>query len=795
MSPIWSEGGQTELPADNTTASDGKSRLVIGCSTASVAANAAPLFHSPEADSRPLTLSVDRADPQPSAQPDWAMISPEGEALVYKGAAQQTAERWRLVHHGSVYGPIRLDTGHEITIGRSHSTTLRIDHPQVSGIHAVIRLREGRVSVKDLSTNGTFVDGLELGRNQVVEDVAHGSVISLVLATVAERTTGGIDNMLPFVTLERMPPPRLAASNARGGVPWSESAGMHTGDVRGVVVGQSPLARPAADADVPLSIAAPSPNADRAPPPSIALASAAVATAAPASAATATAAFAPAAATPAIAAALSAAPVAPAASAASAAVEATTAVEADFAQHIAQHQAGSPRPGKRKLLPSLAREMLPAVPLPTSPAQFVTPPDGEYGPSPRDLRSSNMRSRLRDWSEPSTTEEAEPFPLQRNLQRSLQRRPAAVAEARAAEAGGAGTVCLRHDGRDDAESRGGGSDSGRVAQLLENGAQRLRWGGGSADLSGGGEADHWLGGGGSGGGGPPATKQFRGTGRRAATGATAPSSPHEPSTQPSFTAAPASLALATELPPPSPPPPPQPAISVAELDASFEWDTEVAPAPRSNGAEAEAAPAPHSTFALPRRCRRVSWASDERLCDVRLFEAQSSDTDEEYEEWSARFRRERQTRAGARSSRKGHGGPLRAAEPCHGPMMVCGADDLRCLEGMDDEVGSPLEAVKALTPAAVHAVERTSHFTPPSVASISAHHAASLGSAVPSLSPPLTKPCPAALKLERARGASRLRAASASMSAAGKREPQSGGVTSSRGHLLYRRGINKLQGR
>ena len=56
------------------------------------------------------------------------------------------------------------------------------------------------MSVKDLSTNGTFVDGLELGRNQVVEDVPHGSVISLVLAaTLAERDAEGKDAVLPFL--------------------------------------------------------------------------------------------------------------------------------------------------------------------------------------------------------------------------------------------------------------------------------------------------------------------------------------------------------------------------------------------------------------------------------------------------------------------------------------------------------------------------------------------------------------------------------------------------------------------
>ena len=424
---------------------------------------------------------------------------------------------------------MRLDAGHEISIGRSRSSTLRIDHPQVSGIHAVIRLREGRVSVKDLSTNGTFVDGLELGRNQVVEDVPHGSVISLVLATLAERDAEGKDAVLPFLTVERMPAaskpldadtdaaastsrlqpqpqpqpqPDLDSRDRQPALPRSpsspppacmpESSGM-------VVVGHSPSplgSRPAAappstadDAVVPQQPAAdsaPTPPVAPAPAPAAAAAAAAVAAAAPTPSA-------PAAPTP-------------------PAVEGGVATAADLAPPLAPPRlparkagqadalpsstvegfqaAASPRPGKRKLLPSLAREMaemvpswremLPAVPSADSPApggaaQFVTPPDGEHGPSPRDSRSSNMRSRLRDWSEPSSEaslcSDAEPFPLQRNLQRSLQRKgtPAEEAHAEAEEAGGASR---RHDG--EAEGSGGVLPDGRrVSRLWRGDAQWL----------------------------------------------------------------------------------------------------------------------------------------------------------------------------------------------------------------------------------------------------------------------------------------------------------------------------------
>ena len=188
------EESRAPLSAMDTAANGGKTRSVIGSGTASFAGDVATLFGAPEA-----AYSLQhRTDPRPPSRLDG--VAGSSESSTSSGPAQET-ERWRLVHHGSTGAPLRLDPGHEITLGRSRSSTLRIDHPQVSGIHAVVRLREGRVSVKDLSTNGTFVDGLELGRNQVVEDVPHGSVISLVLATLAERDAEGKDAVLPLLEL------------------------------------------------------------------------------------------------------------------------------------------------------------------------------------------------------------------------------------------------------------------------------------------------------------------------------------------------------------------------------------------------------------------------------------------------------------------------------------------------------------------------------------------------------------------------------------------------------------------
>ena len=809
----------------DTTANGGKTRSVIGSGTASFAGDAATLFGSPDAD-----YPQHRAEPQPPSRPEGGTSSCEAESSTSGGAAQET-ERFRLVHHGSTCAPVRLDAGHEITIGRSRSSTLRIDHPQVSGIHAVIRLREGRVSVKDLSTNGTFVDGLELGRNQVVEDVPHGSVISLVLATLAERAAEGSDAVLPFLTVERMPaaskPLDADAASASASASTSHQAPLQPQpqpqpqpdlDSRDrqptlarspssplpacmpeasdmIVVGQSPsplgsrpIAAPPTTAD---AIAPQHPAADSAPTPPVAPAPvAAAAAAAPAAAAPAPASAAP---TP-------------------LAVEASVATAADLAPPLAPPRlpprkagqadalpsstgegfqaAGSPRPGKRKLLPSLAREMAEMVPswremvpemapemagtavlsghpsaaspAPGGAAQFVTPPDGEHGPSPRDSRASNMRSRLRDWSEPSEEEslcsDAEPFPLQRNLQRNLQRKgkPAAAGEEAHAEA----------------EEAGGASRLGRgdASRLWRGDAQWL---------------GHW----------------------RASSGEA-----EEPAAESSSTA---SLAAEASLgaDPSLESVPVAPAPSPSEAEAEAETEAEAAPVPtpaplpalaparrRDEPCSASSATVPRSAIsrqspaAATEPRRRVSWAADEQLCDVHLFEAQSSDTDEEYEEWSANFRRERQTR------QRNKGVPMSACKlrpPSPGPMTVCGADDLRCLEGIDDELESPrdLDPDEAADAADVD-------MSPPGAAASSSTHSAASPRATPSPSghPPPSETASAGrnllaplAKLERARGASRMRAGGAAMN--GKRESGSQSITSSRGHLLYQRGINKLQGR
>ena len=59
--------------------------------------------------------------------------------------------------------PVRVETGAEITMGRSPACTLALPSAQASRHHAVVRAEDDAVIVEDLgSTNGTFVNGLRL---------------------------------------------------------------------------------------------------------------------------------------------------------------------------------------------------------------------------------------------------------------------------------------------------------------------------------------------------------------------------------------------------------------------------------------------------------------------------------------------------------------------------------------------------------------------------------------------------------------------------------------------------------
>jgi pSer/pThr/pTyr-binding forkhead associated (FHA) protein len=73
-----------------------------------------------------------------------------------------TTVRVEVAGKSAVIGPT------EFVIGRSLYSSLMVDDPSVSRLHASIRLCGGRCLIADLgSRNGTFVNGKQVGRDAV----------------------------------------------------------------------------------------------------------------------------------------------------------------------------------------------------------------------------------------------------------------------------------------------------------------------------------------------------------------------------------------------------------------------------------------------------------------------------------------------------------------------------------------------------------------------------------------------------------------------------------------------------
>ena len=56
-----------------------------------------------------------------------------------------------------------------VVIGRSRNADYRVEHPQVSGLQCTLTLRGGRLTLRDTSTNGTYVNGSLIERNETIE--------------------------------------------------------------------------------------------------------------------------------------------------------------------------------------------------------------------------------------------------------------------------------------------------------------------------------------------------------------------------------------------------------------------------------------------------------------------------------------------------------------------------------------------------------------------------------------------------------------------------------------------------
>ena len=99
-------------------------------------------------------------------------------------------------NQGTVYP---LSPGQAVSIGRSHSNTIRVSAPDVSGKHIIIRLRGALITVEVLSSRITKLDGNDVSMGDML-DVSPGSVIQMGETTVfvIERVgadDGGDDDM------------------------------------------------------------------------------------------------------------------------------------------------------------------------------------------------------------------------------------------------------------------------------------------------------------------------------------------------------------------------------------------------------------------------------------------------------------------------------------------------------------------------------------------------------------------------------------------------------------------------
>ena len=104
----------------------------------------------------------------------------------------------------------------ELVIGRSHRADYHIDHPQVSGLQCTLKVDmkpPHKLTLKDTSTNGTFVDGREIGRDKTVELTA-GCTVTFLVNTVEEKDLEFGTEIPSFKVELRKPPRRLRDDDA-----------------------------------------------------------------------------------------------------------------------------------------------------------------------------------------------------------------------------------------------------------------------------------------------------------------------------------------------------------------------------------------------------------------------------------------------------------------------------------------------------------------------------------------------------------------------------------------------------
>ena len=119
-------------------------------------------------------------------------------------------------------------TGDEHTVGRSGEPSLKIVNPRISTRHAKFEHKDGQPVLTDLSTNGTWVNGVRLGKgNERV--LKTGDTVAFInpadTAANADATTGGEHHAFTFIAAEPADgaPAAAAATAPSGGAPGSSS--------------------------------------------------------------------------------------------------------------------------------------------------------------------------------------------------------------------------------------------------------------------------------------------------------------------------------------------------------------------------------------------------------------------------------------------------------------------------------------------------------------------------------------------------------------------------------------------
>lgn len=102
--------------------------------------------------------------------------------------------------------PINLPFNKDFVIGRD-TKGLTISHPEISRRHLVLNIKNGKIEVEDLSTNGTFVNGKKIPAHQRIE-VKPGAKIGLTadesVFIVAEHDNSNKKEQVPDNTLQKL---------------------------------------------------------------------------------------------------------------------------------------------------------------------------------------------------------------------------------------------------------------------------------------------------------------------------------------------------------------------------------------------------------------------------------------------------------------------------------------------------------------------------------------------------------------------------------------------------------------